>query len=103
MLIYVNGINCMEKLVTACFSTKLVKDSIDKLVYDLEKSILDTDLTITWKLHVILCHLVPFLKFTYFNGHGLGICSEQDGESIHIYFKDHFGENLKRLDITNPH
>ena len=32
MLPYVNAINCMNRLVTACFSIKLVKDDIDKLM-----------------------------------------------------------------------
>ena len=46
MLPYINVINCMDRLVTACFSIKLVKDDIDKLIYDLRDAVLDTDLTI---------------------------------------------------------
>ena len=102
MLPYVNAINCMNKLVNACFSTKLVNGSIDKLVNELGKAIIDTDLTITLKLHVLLCHLIPTLKLPYFKGYGLGVCSEQSGKSIHSYFKDHFWEKLKRSDIAHP-
>ena len=86
----------MNKLVNACFSTKLVNGSIDKLIYDADKTILNTDLTIT------LCHLIPTLRLPYFKGYGLATCSEQSSESIHCSFKDHFWENLKRSDIAHP-
>ena len=73
MLPYVNVINCMDRLVTACFSIKLVKDDIDKLIYYLSNAVLDTDLTITLKFHVLLCYVVPTLKLPFFKGCGLGI------------------------------
>ena len=76
MLPYVNVIDCMDRLVTACFSIKLVKDDIDKLIYDLRNAVIYTDLTITLKFHVLLCHVVPTLKLPFFKGRGLGICSE---------------------------
>ena len=56
----------------------------------------------TLKLHVLLSHVAPTLNLLYFKGHGLGICSEQAGESIHSYFKNHFWVHVERSDITHP-
>ena len=49
-----------------------------------------------------MSHVAPTLKLLYFKGHGLGICSEQAGESIHSYFKDHFRVHLEMSTITHP-
>ena len=63
--------------------------NIDKIADDLGKALINTDLTITVKLHVFLCHVAPILKLLYFKGDGLGVYSEQAGKSIQSYFKDH--------------
>ena len=98
----VNALKCMDKVVTACFSTNVIKDNIDILVDNLGKAILATDMTITLKMHVLLCHLIPILKLSYFNGRGLGVCTEQAGESIHSYFRDYFWKDLARSDVHHP-
>ena len=98
----VHAVKCMDKLVTACFSTNVIEDNIDILVDNLRKAILATNMTMTLKMHVLLCHLIPTLKLSYFNGRGLGVCTEQAGESIHSYFRDHFWKNLERSDINHP-
>lgn len=98
----VHAVKCMDKLVTACFSTNVVEDNIDILVDNLGKAILATNMTITLKMHVLLCHLIPTLKLSYFNGRGLGVCTEQAGESIHSYFRDHFWKDLERSDVNHP-
>ena len=41
-------------------------------------------LSLTWKIHIILCHVVPFVKY---HRCGLGRYAEQCGESIHAKFK----------------
>ena len=92
----VHAVKCMDKLVTTCFSTNVVEDKIDILVDNLGKAILATNMTITLKM------LIPTLKLSYFNGRGLGVCTEQAGESIHSYFRDHFWKDLERSDVNHP-
>ena len=98
----VHVVKCMDKLVSACFSTNVVEDNVDILIDDLKKAILTTNMTVTLKMHVLLCHLIPTLKLSYFSGRGLGVCTEQAGESIHSYFRDHFWKNHERTDINHP-
>ncbi|XP_065660499.1 uncharacterized protein LOC136084469 [Hydra vulgaris] len=43
-------------------------------------------LNLTWKVHTAVNHIVPFLKSTN-TDNGLGIYSEQAGESVHYEFK----------------
>ena len=97
---------CFNRLVCHLihqqFFIKLVKKDIYKLIYDLRNTVFDTDLTITLKFNVLLCHVVPTLKLPFFKGCGLGICSEQAGESIHSYFESHFWIHLAISDIMHP-
>ena len=34
----------------------------------------------SWKIHIVVCHLIPFLRKSKY---GLGVFSEQAGESTH--------------------
>ena len=47
-------------------------------------TVLGLDLSCTWKIHVIVCHLKPFLTTKQC---GLGCYAEQTGESIHAKIK----------------
>ena len=41
-------------------------------------------LSITWKIHILLCHVLPFVEY---NNCGLSKYAEQCGEAIHSKFK----------------
>ena len=41
-------------------------------------------LTVTWKVHIVMVHVAPFVKL---HNCGLGRYAEQVGESIHAKFK----------------
>ncbi len=45
---------------------------------------LSKKLHLTWKVHIILCHVAPFVKY---HNCGLGQYAEQCGEAIHSKFK----------------
>ena len=45
---------------------------------------LDQELRLTWKLHIIFNHIIPFCQH---HNSVLGIYAEQTGESIHCKFK----------------
>ena len=44
------------------------------------------ELSVTWKVHIAVCHILPFLQSTE---HGLGVYCEQTGEANHHEFKKH--------------
>ena len=48
------------------------------------QNILKVKLTITWKLHMVCCHLEPLLTKL---GRGLGLFCEQAGEAVHHKMK----------------
>ena len=50
----------------------------------LKKIIEGIDVSLSLKLHVLFCHLEKSLD--YLKGYGLGVWSEQAGESIHREF-----------------
>ena len=98
----VHAVKCMDKLVTASFSTDIITEDLDPLINDLTKAVLATDMHMTLKMHVILSHLIPTLRLDYFQKRGLGVCTEQAGESIHAYFRDHFWKPIQISKVDHP-
>ena len=52
-------------------------------------------LNISWKVHILVCHLVPFLQHSQF---GLGVYAEQAGESAHHYHYQVWKRYKRRLE-----
>lgn len=82
---YVQAFQTMNEIVSQCFSSKvknkpLLKKNIDKLQYHLGGIFV----TQTLKIHVLLNHIIECLDYLY--DYGLGVWSEQAGESIHREF-----------------
>ncbi|CAH1104321.1 unnamed protein product [Psylliodes chrysocephalus] len=75
----------MDQLVENCFCVERGPCNVEKLVGDLHKAVESTGVSITLKLHVILTHLKGSLEFLNANT-GLGLWSEQAGESVHHEF-----------------
>ena len=91
---YVSAFKAMNRIVEACFGTSIVVDDIQPLVTDLIKKYLAIEhLSITLKMHIIFEHLVSCLQ--NLNNRGLGLFSEQAGESIHKEFLKTFGINTR--------
>ena len=79
-----------KKVVDSCFSMDLALtyeediDTFNQSVYNMIdhcQGILNINLKPTWKMHILVCHLKPFLdeKQT-----GLGIYCEQTSEAAHV-------------------
>ena len=63
-----------------------LKTSFDNLVEYLNNYYENVTLNMLWKVRIAINHITPFLKSTN-SDNGLGIYSEQAGESIHNEFK----------------
>ena len=48
------------------------------------KDIFDYNLTVSWKIHILVCHILPFVEH---NNTSLGNYAEQCGEAVHHKFK----------------
>ena len=79
--------------MTGCFGWDLCPDYKEKIqlfksslvkLRSYCSSKLKMKFTITWKLHMICCHLEPLLTRL---GHGLAIYCEQAGEAVHCKMK----------------
>lgn len=81
ILPFINAFKAMDKLVISCFSTKVKEDDVDKLAQEVRKHFLATGVTESLKIHVATRHIQQCLNFL--DGDGLGLWSEQSGESIH--------------------
>ena len=118
VLPYVRAYKAMDKLVNSCFSCKKVTEDVVPILQELIESYMDLGLSVTLKMHVIFCHLLPALCNPALEGRGLGYVSGQAGESIHHEFKifwnklkinsldnDRYGENLKRavIEFSSKH
>ena len=75
----------MNKVVNDCFSTGKVSKSLTDDVIELNRLYKGTELNETLKIHVVLHHLEQCLSHITDN-RGLGMVSEQAGESIHRVF-----------------
>lgn len=81
---FISAFKAMDKVVTSSFSTKKVAPDLEKNVEILRKAFLATQVSETLKIHVATKHLNDCLQ--YLSGNGLGIWSEQAGESVHKEF-----------------
>ena len=102
-------ITCLEKfrdIKDGCFGWDLAEDykeriqSFTRAVASLQEycqvpiycseemivlqGVLNIKMNITWKIHMICCHLEPQLTRL---GRGLGVLCEQAGEAVHAKFK----------------
>ena len=62
-------------------------------------TLLGFNLNITWKVHILLCHVEPFVEF---HSCGLSNFAEQTGEAIHAKFKPAWAR-FKRLKEHQEH
>ena len=69
------------------------KNSFEELQYVLRKQY-NFELRTTWKVHILVCHLSPFLATTRY---GLGVFSEQAGESAHYAHKQKWTNYKRRI------
>lgn len=81
---YIETFKSLDKLVSKCFTTKKIDSSYETDLSQLKQNYLATNLPIILKVHVLFEHLQQGLFFL--NGSGLGLYSEQAGESIHHEF-----------------
>lgn len=89
----------MNKVVDSCFSTKNVSQDLNKYTEELKKTFRKTNVSESLKIHVVLHHLTNCLHFI--KNDGLGIWSEQAGESIHREFLI-FWNRYKISSVENP-
>lgn len=95
----ISAFKSMNKVVQDCFSTNEVGSELDKHINELNKNFKSTGVSETLKMHVLLKHLKHCLHFL--DKRGLGLWSEQAGESIHREFLK-FWERYKVNDVTDP-
>ena len=79
---YADTFEAFDRLVHSCFSKKIIGDP-DKHIEEFKNTYLKLNLTISSKIHVIICHLSQYLAHTK---RGLGLDSEQSLESCHHDF-----------------
>ena len=84
MVPFIAGFKAMDKIVTSCFSVRSVGPDLDKHVNKLKKAFASTGVSTTLKIYIILTHLNHCLLVLDQNG--LGLWSDQAGESIHREF-----------------
>ena len=97
---YVSALKGMNKVVENCFSTRKVSTETEKHLIELRALFEGTDLSETLKVHVILEHVKDCLA-TLKDGRGLGIWSEQSGESIHREFLEYWSRYKINL-LSDP-
>lgn len=90
----------LNKLVEACFGTEMIKDNVSMLLENFTRNYMALESSITLKVHVLMSHLIPGLA--NLGGKGMGLTSEQAGESIHHEFERYFWSRRKIRLSTNP-
>lgn len=93
---YIASFKAMNKIVTTCFSAKQADlTDFHKNLSEFRKALKSTGISQTVKIHIILEHLKQAIIFL--NNDGLGLWTEQPGESIHREFNkfwDRFRMNM---------
>lgn len=101
--LYIDCIKSFDKVVNASFSSRPVDISkVECLVEDFKQAYKLTGISVTPKVHGVFDHLVPTLKLPYMQGLGLGVCTEQAGESFHFHFKEYFWKKWKISSMDHP-
>jgi hypothetical protein len=114
---FISAFKAMNKVVETCFSNLyVVPDVLENQLNHLKKMYIATGLSETIKIHSITCHLKDCIIFL--KNRGLGMWSEQTGESIHREFLKYwnrykinvnddsdYGTRLKRavMDFSTDH
>ena len=62
------------------------------------RDLFDYELTVSWKIHIAVCHIIPFVKF---NNNSLGNYAEQCGEAVHHKFKKTWTNYKRAIGHTN--
>ena len=70
------------------------KQSYKDLIEYVQNTFDGVELSVTWKVHIAVCHILPFLQSTE---HGLGVYCEQTGEAIHYEFKKTWNRYKQRV------
>ena len=100
---FIRAVDCFNDIVASCFGTDPVDiPEVEQLVTKFGEVYKETGLSVTPKIHSILFHLVDTLKLPYLQGRGLGVCTEQAGESFHSHFKDKFWSKWKVSSPSHP-
>lgn len=89
-----------NKLVESCFGSGKLKGNVSDLLDQFIMAYRSTNLTVTLKAHIIFEHLLSNLA--NLGGYGMGLTSEQSGESIHHEFASKFWAKYKIDLIENP-
>ncbi len=79
---FVRALRALNKVVTGCFGEVLSQTYLSD-IEEFKTAFLDTQLSVTPKLHAIFTHVPQFCQK---ENHGLGLYSEQAGESAHHDF-----------------
>ncbi len=92
MLPYVKALKSVGRIVDLAFNSNPQEDNntadIALAVAAAQQAVLDANLSITLKAHVLYCHLLEALKYS--RGQNLGYMSEQCGEASHHDFSENF-------------
>ena len=82
---FIETLKCFRNVVDSCFGAHLkegYKENVKKFqdsflaLQELASSVFGTELTVTWKIHTIFNHIVPFCEIQEW---GLGKFAEQAG------------------------
>ncbi len=111
MLPYVNALKATKSLVDLTFNSKNINPldgpKIELAIKNTKTAIINANLSITLKAHILIAHTLDALLFS--KGKNLGYMSEQAGEAIHADFLNtcwqryktslrskNYSENLKK-------
>ena len=87
---FISAFKAMNKVVKSCFSSKKVNlKDLRRNIVELKKTFEATEVSETLKIHVILNHIEQCFELVG-GDKGLGIWSEQAGESIHREFLEYW-------------
>lgn len=84
ILPFISTFKAMNKLVTNSFSVRKPGEGLDNIIDNIRNSFLSTGVSESLKIHIATRHVKQCLNFL--SGDGLGLWSEQAGESIHREF-----------------
>lgn len=100
LLPFVNAFKAMNKIVECCFSNTRTDSDLSSCIKELKRALLATEVSETLKIHVVLEHVEECLGFLEYDT-GLGVWSEQAGESAHREFLKYWNKR-KINNMGNP-
>lgn len=96
---FISAFKAMNAVVESCFGATKNTQDMDKLIRNLKRQVTSTGISITLKIHIAMEHIQECLQIL--PGTGLGLWSEQAGESIHREFKQ-LWEKYKINTLEDP-